>query len=851
VTVEEFAHHLRAAKQNGNGWIAKCPAHDDRAPSLSVREGDDGRVLVHCHAGCSVEEIVEAMGVSVSDLFEDEAIPIGPRMVVGRNDSASATNMPPISPSEIYKMHEALTPRQRGILRDERCLSDEVIDHHQVGVTVKHGAPRVTIPICNAAGEFEDVRCWLHPRRRGNGSPKILHWEKGYGGARLYPIDMLQHKELVLVAGELDALAMISNGFKAITATAGESTWPDSLSVQIAEAGVEEIIVVPDNDDTGAVGARKRAQSLLDAGVRVKVAAWPHIRDDGWDVSDELLCHGLDGLVAIIDAATAYERIEPDKEDESEEGISQAAALVELAVKEAELFHDQHDTPYARIAIGNRQQIVRCRSAIFRRWLNSLAYDTTRRVPGSEAFNSALNVIEAKAFRAAVHELGNRVAHVAHGDGFWYDIGDGTAFRIDAAGYEHQECPPILFASYAHQQAQVHPTAGDVYRLFDFIKITDADHQLLTAVWLVTALVPDIPHPVLVAHGPQGSGKSSACRIIRSMVDPSSLGTMSLPRHHNELVQKLAHHYVAPFDNIDNLSSSQSDTLCRASTGEGFSKRQLYTDDEDVIYSYRRCVILNGINIAATRADLLDRSILIGLDRIAPEKRREEEELEAAFEVAKPEILGGMFDVLSKAIRIRPEIKLKALPRMADFARWGCAIAQALGKPSKDFLDAYQRNIRQQNREVLDGQPVAAAVEVFMKNQEQWKGSPSELLEALEVVDAVDIKAKSWPKAPHILTRRLNEVQPNLAEVGIQVETGISLSHRRGIRICRISSVGSVVASEAKGDNELATDDTEREASDEQETASVSKSLDVGDIGATDATDGVVGSTRSRVKGTI
>jgi hypothetical protein len=320
---------------------------------------------------------------------------------------------------------------------------------------------------------------------------------------------------------------------------------------------------------------------------------------------------------------------------------------------------------------------------------------------------------------------------------------------------------------------------------------------------MIACLVPDIPHPVLVVHGPQGSGKSSACRDIRSLIDPSSLGTMSLPRVHNELVQKLAHNYVAPFDNIDSLTTAQSDVLCRASTGEGFSKRQLFTDDDDIIHQYRRCVILNGINIAATRPDLLDRSILIGLERIAPRKRRDEEDLRVAFAAASPGILGGMLDVLSEAMRIRPEIELEALPRMADFARWGCAISLALGKTSKAFIDAYQENTLQQNREVLDGQPVAAAVEELMHgDRTEWQGSPADLLEALgRVAESMhmDIRAKSWPKGPQILTRRLKEVQPNLAEVGIQVETGVPLGHSRGTRIYRTSSVGSVVASNPIG----------------------------------------------------
>jgi len=55
-------------------WVARCPAHDDRGPSLAIRELDDGRVLVHCFAGCSAQEIVTAAGLALVDLFPPRAL---------------------------------------------------------------------------------------------------------------------------------------------------------------------------------------------------------------------------------------------------------------------------------------------------------------------------------------------------------------------------------------------------------------------------------------------------------------------------------------------------------------------------------------------------------------------------------------------------------------------------------------------------------------------------------------------------------------------------------------------------------------------------------------------------------
>lgn len=62
---------LDKVRQTGPGrWLARCPAHEDRSPSLSLREVDDGRVLLHCFGGCQMSDVLCALGLSVADLFE-------------------------------------------------------------------------------------------------------------------------------------------------------------------------------------------------------------------------------------------------------------------------------------------------------------------------------------------------------------------------------------------------------------------------------------------------------------------------------------------------------------------------------------------------------------------------------------------------------------------------------------------------------------------------------------------------------------------------------------------------------------------------------------------------------------
>jgi hypothetical protein len=65
----DFARLIRSRRTGRDRWIAHCPAHDDRSPSLSIATGRDGRILVHCHAGCSTEAVLEAAGLGMSDLY--------------------------------------------------------------------------------------------------------------------------------------------------------------------------------------------------------------------------------------------------------------------------------------------------------------------------------------------------------------------------------------------------------------------------------------------------------------------------------------------------------------------------------------------------------------------------------------------------------------------------------------------------------------------------------------------------------------------------------------------------------------------------------------------------------------
>ena len=98
--IEAILNHLENVKQTGpDRWVARCPAHDDKSPSLSVAETSDGKVLLNCFAGCAAQEIVGAFGLELKDLFPESSLTLldvenssdYTNYVVGRMNETSRT----------------------------------------------------------------------------------------------------------------------------------------------------------------------------------------------------------------------------------------------------------------------------------------------------------------------------------------------------------------------------------------------------------------------------------------------------------------------------------------------------------------------------------------------------------------------------------------------------------------------------------------------------------------------------------------------------------------------------------------------------------------------------------------
>jgi hypothetical protein len=457
------------------------------------------------------------------------------------------------------------------------------------------------------------------------------------------------------------------------------------------------------------------------------------------------------------------------KIDEGTEAVS--ANLLKYVERDGvELFHDEVGTPYARIPINNRYVIMQIGGKQFKQWLGHENYSETHKVVRSDTISSAINVIEGKCcFEGKKYKLHNRVCW--HEDAIWFDLGDWTAVRIRPEGWEIIENPPILFRRYSHQQPHDKSKikkGGDITKIFKYLNISEEDDKDLFLTTLESFYIPDIPHAVLIPFGEQGSTKSTMFCIIKRLVDPSIIELATFPKDNAELMQQLDHHYFIGFDNVSGLSTWESDVMCRAATGMGFSKRVLYSDEDDLILKIKRCIGLNGINIVATKPDLLDRSVSIECQRISEDKRKTEGQFWNEFEQDKGEIVGAIFDVISKAMKYK--VELSKLPRMADFALWGSALSYASGKTPGHFINAYFKNIEKQDREALENNVVGEMMSCFMDSIDKWEGTASALYNDLYILAENADMVRQFPSSPNALTRKINTLKTTLSKAGIKME---------------------------------------------------------------------------------
>jgi hypothetical protein len=400
-------------------------------------------------------------------------------------------------------------------------------------------------------------------------------------------------------------------------------------------------------------------------------------------------------------------------------------------------------------------------------------------------------VLEAKArFGGSVESVCVRVAPDGD-DGLYIDLGDAAwrAIRVTSAGWEIVSDVPVNFIRAAGAAELPEPIAGaSLDDLRTFVNITDEDWPLLKA-FLRGCLNPRGPYPLLSLNGEQGSAKSTTAKMIRSIVDPRTPDLRAEPRETRDLAIAARGAWLVAFDNISNLPPWLSDALCRLATGGGFATRELYTNFDEALFEATRPVVLTGITDYVVRDDLLDRTIRVTLSAIPEHRRRSERDLWAAFNQARPRLLGALLDDVAAALRTLPSVQLQHLPRMADFALWAVAAERGRGEPVV-FMDAFDTARVAGHELAIEASPIGATLVTFVAHdlaREPWQGTATDLLARLVTLGGeAATRQKGWPTSAQRLSGMLRTLAAALRATGVTISFGDRTGKKRN-RLIRIT----------------------------------------------------------------
>jgi hypothetical protein len=475
-------------------------------------------------------------------------------------------------------------------------------------------------------------------------------------------------------------------------------------------------------------------------------------------------------------------------------GLFQAPAALSLAQKQkelgpkekllrigfsAELWHDRDRVAFATILNQGRRENYMVKSQAFRdRLLDE--YGTRHRftidseshphAPGEQHIKDAVSSFVAKARSGAEHQPAIRTAK--DGERIFVDLGtpDWSAVEISVDGWRIISEPPVRFLRPAGLLPMPAPTpGGDIHELKNFLNVRD-DEFVLAVSWLLAALRPTGPYPILIVNGEHGSGKSVFCRLLRRLTDPNSAALRSYPRDERDLFLAAKNGWVLALDNLSGLKGDLSDMLCRIATKAALGTRRLYSDDEELLIEVWRPILLNGIPPLASRADLASRSIVLSLRAMPESRRRSEREFWSSFDEAAPRLLGALFDGVSGAMRNLHSVDLRT--RMMDFANWAEAGWRALGLQAGVFDEIYAQNAAQAAEDALDADSVALAILKLCESKPAWTGTATELLSALGSCAPPGERDRYWPKDATRLRGHLNRLSPLLRPRGIEIEFG-------------------------------------------------------------------------------
>ncbi|MFJ9819342.1 ATP-binding protein [Streptomyces sp. NPDC101151] len=466
-----------------------------------------------------------------------------------------------------------------------------------------------------------------------------------------------------------------------------------------------------------------------------------------------------------------------------EKGPSQASQLVSMAKAGYEFVMSTDGRPYGVRRNGpNVVRPFKGRGGIRAALAKQFTEDNGGQVPSASALADAMTVLEGIADASDPVQVHIRVARDQ--ERIVLDLGtsNGKAVIVSADGWTVADRSPVLFRRSGAMVPLPVPEQGTdgIALLRDLVNMDDSAFHRLVA-WLAASWIPGIPHPVLTFKGEQGTGKSYAAQMMVNLVDPSPAAKRSQPRDIKAWSVQAFNSWALCLDNVSDVPSWLSDTLCKGVTGDGIVDRALYSDDDVVVLTFRRVLAMTTIDAGALAGDLAERMMLLDLQPIPDDQRREEEEMDAAYAAARPAVIGSLLDLLASVLRELPNVTLGRKPRMADFARVLAAVDRVKGWSTfADFTEAADSV----NADALEGDPFGSALVAWLDTHGPWCGTAAQLMDVIPPPDGYHPK---WPKDATRASGRLKRIAPLLRSIGIAYDDTQRTPDRARQRLIRLT----------------------------------------------------------------
>ena len=468
--------------------------------------------------------------------------------------------------------------------------------------------------------------------------------------------------------------------------------------------------------------------------------------------------------------------------------------VIKLAKDNCRFVKDQNNISYAVIEKnkeGIQHDICVINSKEYSYWLSDMYERVYEVFPSTNQANQASKHLEGYAIAKGERiKSCNRIGASSSKEVI-YDIGDGRYLQITPEDISIIRNTNLFFRRESHQGVQVIPKKyepKEVMKLFDIINVKDKRSKLLLIAWLVTALLPDEEHPILLLHGSQGAGKSVAARIQKRLIDPSGSEKNELSRlnkkDQNQMTFTMAHSLVTIFDNISSTDKEIDDILCLGVTGGAELKRALFTNSETVTTDIASTIILTTINPdLITVGDLGDRAISVELQRPVNEFLNKRY-LDDKFDAIKPDIFGGLLALVQIYLQNRESLeKQPSRFRMTTFSACGKIVSETLKLGS--FEDAYSQDQLNISKSVLDNEPLSQFIYYMADKFPNIEHSFGDLLKDMQEWangEGINITmGRSWPQNIKSLSQKVKRLEEDIRKSwGISTKR-VEMGKQRGV----------------------------------------------------------------------